>query len=87
MLVCCLKCWPPRVGTGLIRDFARRPFDTPRGWALIVAGNPVGSLFAAFVPAVSVVSFPPLLDRDGGPTAAVLTPARAVLATPRPIGL
>lgn len=36
---------------------------TPRGWALIMTGSAVGGLFAAFAMAISLFSFPMLLER------------------------
>jgi uncharacterized membrane protein len=36
---------------------------TPRGWALILTGSAIGGLFAAFAMAISLFSFPMLLDR------------------------
>ena len=48
-------------------DFLERVFNTPEGWRLILLGNGVGLLFAVLVLAISVVSFPLLLDRHGEP--------------------
>jgi uncharacterized membrane protein len=53
-------------------------FETPAGWAMIVVGTGVGFLFAVAALAISVVSFPLLLDRDVGLTAAIATSLRAV---------
>lgn len=36
---------------------------TPRGWALIMTGSAIGGLFAAFAMAISLFSFPMLLER------------------------
>jgi uncharacterized membrane protein len=63
-------------------DFLKQVLTTPAGWSLIVVGNGVGFLFAVLVLAVSVVSFPLLLDRDVGVAVAVLTSIRAVAANP-----
>ena len=57
-------------------------FGTPEGRRLVWLGNGVGFLFAALVLAISVVSFPMLLDRDGGVAQAVGTSLRAVAANP-----
>ncbi|HEX4738930.1 MAG TPA: DUF2189 domain-containing protein [Allosphingosinicella sp.] len=46
--------------------FLTRLFTTKEGWELIVAGNAIGALFAVAVLALSVVSLPLLVDRDGG---------------------
>jgi uncharacterized membrane protein len=52
---------------------------------MIVVGIFVGFLFALLVLAISVVSFPLLLDRDVGLPTAVLTSLRAVAANPGPM--
>src|SRR5262245_51596792 len=65
-----------------IPHFIRQVFTTPEGWMLIIVGNLVGFLFAVLVLAISVVSFPLLLDRDVGAVEAVLTSVRAVAANP-----
>jgi uncharacterized membrane protein len=65
-----------------IPDFLHQVFTTPAGWMLILVGNGVGFLFAVAVLAISVVSFPLLLDRDVGVATAILTSVRAVLANP-----
>src|SRR5580704_18125229 len=57
----------------LVPDFLRHFLTTPVGWTLIVVGNGVGFLFAVAVLAISVVSFPLLLDRDVGVAVAILT--------------
>jgi uncharacterized membrane protein len=36
---------------------------TPRGWTLILTGSAIGGLFAAFAMAISLFSFPMLLER------------------------
>jgi uncharacterized membrane protein len=53
-------------------------FTTGAGWAMIAVGVGVGFLFAVLVLAISVVSFPLLLDRDVGLVKAVSTSVRAV---------
>jgi uncharacterized membrane protein len=65
--------------------FVRDVFTTSAGWALIVVGLGVGFLFAVLVLAISVVSFPLLLDRDVGLYAAVATSVRAVATNPGPM--
>jgi uncharacterized membrane protein len=65
-----------------ITAFARDVFTTSAGWAMIVVGMSVGFLFALVVLAISVVSFPLLLDRDVGLDMAVWTSIRAVAANP-----
>jgi uncharacterized membrane protein len=63
-------------------EFFHRALTTPEGWWLIVVGNFVGFLFALLVLAISVVSFPLLLDRDVGAADAILTSVRAVAKNP-----
>jgi len=62
-------------------------FTTAAGWAMIVIGFAVGFLFALLVLAISVISFPLLLDRDVGLPTAVLTSVRAVLINPWPMAV
>jgi uncharacterized membrane protein len=70
-----------------IGAFARAVFGTGAGWMMIVAGLGVGFLFAALALAISVVSFPLLLDRGGGIGRAIATSVRAVAANPGPMAL
>lgn len=68
-------------------QFISEVLTTSRGWTLIVLGNAIGFVFAVVVLAISVVSFPLLLDRDVGADMAVLTSIRAVLANPMTMAL
>jgi uncharacterized membrane protein len=70
-----------------IAAFVRDTFTTVAGWAMIVVGCGVGFLFALLVLAISVVSFPLLLDRDVGLYTAVRTSIRAVVVNPGPMVL
>ncbi len=63
--------------------FAHDVFATQAGWTMIGVGIGVGFLFALAVLAISVVSFPLLLDRNVGLDVAVGTSIRAVLANPK----
>lgn len=56
--------------------------STPAGWAMIVIGTGVGFVLAAAVLAVSVVSFPLLLDRDVSLPVAVMTSVRVARENP-----
>jgi uncharacterized membrane protein len=56
--------------------------STPAGWTMIVVGTGVGFLLAAAVLAVSVVSFPLLLDRDVSLPVAVTTSVRVAWENP-----
>lgn len=57
-------------------------FTTPQGWMLIVVGNLVGFVFAAFVLCATVVAFPLLLERRGTVGTAIETSFRVALANP-----
>jgi uncharacterized membrane protein len=70
-----------------IGGFIREVFTTERGWALITIGVGVGFLFAVLSLAVSVVSFPLLIDRDVRLSTAVGTSVRAVIANPAGMAL
>jgi uncharacterized membrane protein len=70
-----------------VAAFIHDVFETSRGWAMIVAGVGVGFLFAVLALAISVVSFPLLLDRNVGIGRAITTSVRAVAANPGPMSL
>jgi uncharacterized membrane protein len=70
-----------------LTQFLRDVFTTRAGWTLIIVGNGVGFLFAVAVLAISVVSFPLLLDRNVGPVAAATTSVSAVVTNPVPMAL
>ena len=70
-----------------ITAFVRDVFTTSAGWAMIVIGLSIGFLFALLVLAISVVSFPLLLDRDVGLPTAVRTSVRAVAANQGPMAV
>jgi uncharacterized membrane protein len=74
---------PPVSVTAFVRDV----FTTPTGWTMIGVGVGVGFLFALLVLAISVVSFPLLLDRDVGLYGAVSTSIRAVATNPGSMAL
>ncbi len=73
------------------RAFLTLVLTTPAGWAMMVAGNLVGRVFAVVAFGLSVVSFPLLIDRDLGPSTgeqlsvAVATSVRAVRENPGPM--
>ena len=66
-------------------DFLRQVLTTRAGWAMILIGIPVGFVFAAVVLAVSVVSFPMLIDRPVGLPVAVVTSVRVARRNPRTV--
>jgi uncharacterized membrane protein len=70
-----------------VLGFAQDVLMTQAGWALIVIGCAVGFVFAVVVLAISIVSFPLLLDRGVGIDTAVATSLRAVKMNPGPIAL
>jgi uncharacterized membrane protein len=70
-----------------IGAFAHDVFLTSAGWTLIVAGVGVGFLFALLAMAISVVSFPLLIDRDIGLDTAIATSVRAVKENPGPMAV
>ena len=63
-------------------QFLHDVFRTPGGQEMIVVGVGVGFLFALAAMAISIVSFPLLLDRDVGLDTAIRTSVRAVLVNP-----
>ncbi|HEY3695423.1 DUF2189 domain-containing protein [Phenylobacterium sp.] len=74
---------PPASAGSFMHDVV----STPAGWAMIALGCGVGFLFAVAALAVSVVSFPLLLDRDVGVGAAIRTSLRVVAANPGTMAL
>ncbi|NIZ60947.1 hypothetical protein DL239_08165 [Sedimentitalea sp. CY04] len=62
--------------------FATDTFTTPAGWVMIIVGSGLGALFALAALAISVVSFPLLLDRHVGLPVAVITSVRVLRASP-----
>ncbi|MBX4867849.1 MULTISPECIES: DUF2189 domain-containing protein [Rhizobium] len=66
-------------------DFTRQVFGTAQGLQLIIWGNLIGFGFALVVLAISVITFPILLDRDVGAVAAVVTSIRATIINPVPV--
>ena len=70
-----------------VTSFMSDVFTTGAGWTMIVVGVGIGFLFALLALAVSVVSFPLLLDRNVGIGTAVATSIRAVAANPGAMAL
>lgn len=67
--------------------FLSEVFTTGAGWTMIVVGVGVGFLFAVVVLAISVISFPLLLDRDVGLAEAISASVGAVISNPVPMAL
>ena len=65
-----------------ISAFAMQVFTTGAGWSLIVFGAIIGFGFALVALAISVVSFPLLLDRKVGLPVAVVTSVRVLRHNP-----
>jgi uncharacterized membrane protein len=68
-----------------LTSFARDVVTTGSGWSMIFSGNLVGLVFAVVALAISVVTFPLLLERDVGAAAAIATSVRATIANPVPV--
>jgi uncharacterized membrane protein len=67
--------------------FLQNVLTTHRGWTLIEVGVLVGFCFAALTLAISVVSFPLMLDRDLGLVPALEASWRVTLANPFAVAL
>jgi uncharacterized membrane protein len=63
-------------------SFLTSVFTTSEGWVMVIAGGSVGLLFAIVVLAVSLVSFPMLLDRRAGLPISVATSLRLTRENP-----
>ncbi len=74
---------PPTSFSGFLSEV----FTTAKGWTMALVGIAVGAVFATAALAISVISFPLLLDRDVGLVGAVTTSLRAVAANPLPMAL
>src|ERR1700761_5930664 len=76
-----MSLYGPNPPAGAI-PFLQDVLSTGRGWTLIVFGVLVGFGFAAVALAISVVSFPLMLDRDLGLVPALETSLRVTRANP-----
>lgn len=65
--------------------FLSNVLTTATGWSMMFWGDLVGLGFALVALAISVVTFPLLLERDVGAAAAIGTSVRAALANPGPV--
>ena len=70
-----------------MRGFLHDVFATEAGWTMIAIGVAAGFVLAVAVLAISVVSFPLLLDRHVGVGTAIETSLRAVAANPLPMAV
>jgi uncharacterized membrane protein len=82
MFMTAIGAAPPSLGV-----FLNAVFTTVQGWEMIAVGLVAGFVFAAVAMAVSVASFPLLLDRNADVTTAVKTSLQAVAANPRVMAL
>jgi len=72
---------PPASLTSFLADV----LYTSNGWSMMFWGDLAGLVFAVAALAVSVVTFPLLLERDVGALAAILTSVRALARNPVPV--
>ncbi len=72
---------------GTMQSFADMILHSGGGYRLFLLGNLAGAAFAAVVLAISVVSFPMILDRGCTPALAVRTSLQAVARNPLMIAL
>ena len=70
-----------------ISGFLGDVFTTGPGWVMLIAGVGIGFVFAVVVLAISVVSFPLLLDRHVGLARAVAASIRVTRRNPRVVAL
>lgn len=66
-------------------SFVHDMLTTETGWAVMFWGDLAGLVFAVMALALSVVTFPLLLERDIGAFAAMQTSVRAFVANPIPV--
>ena len=69
---------PPQSALGFLSDV----LTTGPGWVMLVAGVAIGFVFAVVVLAISLVSFPLLIDRHVGIPKAVVTSVRIARQNP-----
>ena len=65
-----------------LAEFSQMVLSTAEGHSMIIVGNAVGFAFAVLVFALSVVSFPLLLDRNVGMHVAIATSVAVILKNP-----
>ncbi len=67
--------------------FVQAVFTTTNGWTFLVVGHVVGAIIAMVLFALTVISFPLLLDREYDFVTAMITSIRAVAASPVVMGV
>ena len=70
-----------------LSSFVHDVLATSGGWAMIAVGIGVGFVFACLAFAISVVSFPLMLDRDATLGAAIGTSWRSIKTSPGPMAV
>jgi len=73
--------------TGSVAAFLHAVFTTPAGWQMIIVGNFVGLVFATLALALTVVSFPMVVDRPVGVGVAMHTSFRVARQNPIPVAI
>ncbi|EJW13733.1 hypothetical protein A33M_0063 [Rhodovulum sp. PH10] len=68
-----------------LQEFLVVVTTTPEGWLFLLIGHVVGAALALVLYALTVVSFPLLLDREVDFITAMITSVRAVVASPKPM--
>lgn len=68
-----------------LSEFMSNVLTTSAGWSMMFWGDLIGLVFAIVALAISVVTFPLLLERDVGAAAAIATSVRATIANPVPV--
>ena len=68
-----------------MRDFLHVVLGTPQGWTFLAVGHVIGAILSVVLFALTVVSFPLLLDRDVDFITAMITSVRAVANNPGPL--
>jgi uncharacterized membrane protein len=68
-----------------LQEFLSVVTTTPEGWMFLFIGHAAGAVLSLVLYALTVVSFPLLLDRDVDFVTAMITSVRAVVASPGPM--
>jgi uncharacterized membrane protein len=66
-----------------LRNFVGLLFTTPEGWSMVIIGNLVGFGFAVLTLALTLVSFPMVVDQSVDPITAISASVHAVTDNPK----